>query len=446
MKTIIKIRFVLLFFLVGVLLLGCQENEFKVVDPNIADAKKWFENNNQKLNQSLNKYQSARAISNFTKSPNWNTSKVHQLKNGIKAVEVILNYENYILFSDSEIMDKSKPNVINSLMLIEVVKDYYELYLLKIYPENSPSGLSVTNFDNLNFSNIPPTFSGKMMLFDWNENLLGGWRIVNGEKNFFYSEISSNNSTENANDLNSRTSTWNCYLLTTYWYSQACTRGGGCADPVLIDITTTQMCEYVLAPGDDSGAGGPGDPTANTCFIEHTYINGLMVPCVDANAVGNKPLYEYNNKCQGLQDIWNNFPNNEMFGYITSDGKLIVTNQQSFTGGSAFGTYSFNGVTYYPYPVSQGAPSQSYSGMITTNTYYFIPVVASVHTHSPCRSDGTNGVSHSVGADDISFASSHPQLNHWVIGCNAIAQYNATSSSFFNIQSGSLSTSCNAIN
>jgi hypothetical protein len=134
-----------------------------------------------------------------------------------------------------------------------------------------------------------------------------------------------------------------------------------------------------------------------------------------------------------------------MFGYITQDGKLIVTNQASTSGGTASGTYVFNGVTYYPYPVIQGAPTQSYFGMITTSTHYFIPVVASVHTHSPCRTDGTDGLSHSVGTDDKNFAISHPQLNHWVIGCNAIGQYNSTNTSFYNIQSGNIASTCTTV-
>jgi hypothetical protein len=167
--------------------------------------------------------------------------------------------------------------------------------------------------------------------------------------------------------------------------------------------------------------------------------------------LGDKPISEYSNKCQGLQDIWNNNPNNEMYGYITSDGKLIVTNRLPVSGGAAFGTFKHpNGTTYYPYPMSQSAPSQSYSGMIqypaSNPTHYLIPVVASVHTHSPCRSDGTNGVSHAVGSDDTTFAASHPELRHWIIGCGAIAQFNGTNSSFFNVQSGNISSTCNSIN
>lgn len=140
-----------------------------------------------------------------------------------------------------------------------------------------------------------------------------------------------------------------------------------------------------------------------------------------------------------------------MYGYITADGQLIITNQLPFTGGAAFGTFTHpNGTPYYPYPMTQGAPIMNYTGMIqypTNNpTHYLIPVVASVHTHSPCRNDGTNGVSHPVGNDDNAFAGKHPQLTHWVIGCNTIAQYDGTNNNFFNVQAGNISSTCGSIN
>lgn len=74
--------------------------------------------------------------------------------------------------------------------------------------------------------------------------------------------------------------------------------------------------------------------------------------------------------------------------------------------------------------------------------YYFIPVVASLHTHTPCRSDGTNGTSNSVGSDDKTQAQTSPNIRHWVIGCGSVAQFNGSNSSFFNKHTGSLSTIC----
>lgn len=164
----------------------------------------------------------------------------------------------------------------------------------------------------------------------------------------------------------------------------------------------------------------------------------------DVVNIGDKPLQEYSDKCAGIQSIWNNYTNNEVFGYISSDGKLIVTNIQPYNGGQGSGLYFYNNIYYYPYPDTQGAPSQSYSGMIQAAGYYFIPVSASVHTHTPCRGDGTNGMT-SVGSDDAQFAADHPGLNNWVIGCGAIGQFDGANSNFFNINTNTLSNNCNLI-
>lgn len=172
------------------------------------------------------------------------------------------------------------------------------------------------------------------------------------------------------------------------------------------------------------------------------------------NFEGTKPLAEYSDtaKCQGVQDIWNNYPVNEVMAFVTSEGKLIVTQVLPLTGGSVNGLYTHNNPAtgaptyYYIYPMSSGAPSQNYAGMVNNGQYYFIPIVASVHTHAPCRTDGTNGVSHPVGSDDQALATSHSGLRHFVIGCGAVAQYNSSNPNFYNVQIGLLSSTCNLIN
>ncbi|OOG18169.1 hypothetical protein BWD42_12950 [Sphingobacterium sp. CZ-UAM] len=149
--------------------------------------------------------------------------------------------------------------------------------------------------------------------------------------------------------------------------------------------------------------------------------------------------------------MWNNYPNNETFGYLTADNQLIMTDVLALDGGQASGTYKYvnpDGTTsyYFTYPDTQGAPAGTYTGIIHSAGKYFIPITASIHTHTPCRQDGTNGVSHNVGADDKAFATSAPGLKHWVIGCGAIGQFNSTSTNFFNILVGDLSTNCSKIN
>ena len=164
-----------------------------------------------------------------------------------------------------------------------------------------------------------------------------------------------------------------------------------------------------------------------------------------ANIAGDSLTKEYPDKCTGVQDMWNSYPNNEVAGYLTADGKVILTDILGNSRGTMGAPYVHNGTAYYAYPNTQPAPSQNYTGMLNQAGYYFIPIVASIHTHTPCRSDGTNGISHPVGLDDKAFAQQYPSINHWVIGCGAIGQFDGSNSNFFNKSFGSLSNICGGI-
>ena len=56
------------------------------------------------------------------------------------------------------------------------------------------------------------------------------------------------------------------------------------------------------------------------------------------------------------------------------------------------------------------------------------------------------GVSHPVSSEDLGNASKYPQINHWVIGCGAIAQYDSSNKNYFNLSTGNISTICNDLN
>lgn len=358
----------------------------------------------------------------------------------MKIVEVTLDYDEYLTFSDSE-MHEIRPNTVNSMLLFEVEPGNYEVYLVKIYADKNSDNVG---FNELNFGLVPETFSGSMWIFDWDENPIGGWRIVDGEKTRFYART---HGASKGNGRATRTNEQRCYQIDTYWYQIVC-MGSKCTDPILISYSTYIECEQIIAPPDPYDPGGGGGDQGD-CLEPHPYIEGLMVPCPDVSleeAAGDKPIMEYADKCQGLQDIWNNYPNNEVSGYITNDGQLLVIDILPLNGGATWGTYRYNGVSYYPYPVSQGAPANSYAGMVQSAGYYLIPVVASVHTHSPCRTDGTNGVSHPVGNEDrVRASEQNAHINHWVIGCGAIAQYDGNSENFYNVQTGNLLSLCQNI-
>jgi hypothetical protein len=168
----------------------------------------------------------------------------------------------------------------------------------------------------------------------------------------------------------------------------------------------------------------------------------------DASSPGQKPIAEYvNDKCGGAVGMWNmglQNNNHEVYGVLTQDGSLLITQiSPNSTGGQFDGLYSQNGTTYYWYPAN-GNPTPQYAGTITSGNKYFIPISATIHTHTPCVNDGTDGITGRDGADDFPFASQFSGINHFVLGCNGgTAQYN--SSSYFNHQTGNHSSTCNII-
>jgi hypothetical protein len=196
--------------------------------------------------------------------------------------------------------------------------------------------------------------------------------------------------------------------------------GGGGGNP----------CDYI--PALCNGGNGNGNGGGNSNFI----------------SPGQKPLAEFlNDKCGGALGMWNmgiQNNNHEVYGVVTQSGSLLITQISPNTNGGQFdGIYEHNGTTYYFYPADGNMPG--YSGTILSGNKYFIPISATVHTHNPCMNDGTNGITDNDGSDDFPFAGKFSGINHYVIGCNgSVAQYN--SRSYFNSQSGNLSSSCSIIN
>lgn len=151
--------------------------------------------------------------------------------------------------------------------------------------------------------------------------------------------------------------------------------------------------------------------------------------------------------CDGVERIWqlNQQNGDEYVGVLTTDGAILIMQQLNPNGGGITGIYNHNGNTYYQYPTSQGAPSRTYAGQIIASGKYFIPIVASIHSHAPCLNDGTDGTGNTIN-DDQAFANHYSNINHFIIGCNAIGQFNGSSNQAYNISNGSLSSICNNIN
>lgn len=289
MKSL-RSSFPALFFL---MLLGCHDGEIIGVNPDVERARKWFEQNRADLSGLDRHSATGRHFSDVQKVPNWNETKIHRNSNGIKIVEVALDYEEYLIYSASEI-ESARPNASNSMLLFEVRPGEYEVYVLKIY-EDPDSDLDEVDFNNLNFEKIPTTFSGSMWVFDWNENLIGGWKIVDGKKTKFYARMRGN---QYEGGRVSETSV-RCYQIDTYWYQIVCI-GSLCSDPVLIDHTTVIECETIIAPPDPhnpGGGGGGGDE--GECMEPHPYIEGLMVPCEEEEWIIDDDIQSQNRLCGG---------------------------------------------------------------------------------------------------------------------------------------------------
>jgi hypothetical protein len=163
---------------------------------------------------------------------------------------------------------------------------------------------------------------------------------------------------------------------------------------------------------------------------------------------GVKPIHEFDNKCDGIQKIWSlsQIDKNEFAAVLTDDGAILITQELNPNGGGIAGIYSYNGKTYYQYPISQGVPSRTYLGQLQSAGRYFIPIKATIHSHTPCLNDGSDGITNRNIDDDQNFASNYPSVNHYIIGCGAIGQFNQNSNNAFNIKNGNLNTLCTNIN
>lgn len=162
------------------------------------------------------------------------------------------------------------------------------------------------------------------------------------------------------------------------------------------------------------------------------------------NLIGPTPIKLYKSICLGVNSMWNNYPNNETHGYITFDGQLLFTNITNFNGGSVAGLYQYENIYYYPYPKTGG--DIGVPGTKATANYFLVPVIASIHTHTPCRIDNTDGISNrAVSDDDMNFSLKYPGLINYVLGCEVIANFSENNSEYYNVKTSAQSNLCNFI-
>jgi len=190
----------------------------------------------------------------------------------------------------------------------------------------------------------------------------------------------------------------------------------------------------------------------NKDFIEsiiESLEDGIEFDEKNLEFYSEKPLDEFDDKCEGIIALWQRSidSGNEVFGVLTMDGAILITQEGSPDTVGIGGLYEFNGITYYQYPISHGAPSRKYIGQVQTSTRYFIPIKTTIHTHSPCQNEGSDdGLTTNIIEEDQSFAAQFSNISHYAIGCGAIGQFSGNSNYIFNIEFGELEELCENIN
>jgi hypothetical protein len=90
----------------------------------------------------------------------------------------------------------------------------------------------LTDFLTGGYQNIPADFSGRYLFYKWNEKLIGGWRIKDGEK--VKSIKPSKKDKLKNNSVNSRIAgEVVCYEIITTVYQTSYQEGFGWSDPIV---------------------------------------------------------------------------------------------------------------------------------------------------------------------------------------------------------------------
>jgi hypothetical protein len=105
--------------------ISCQETEtVGISNQDIENAKNWFIENQSllRLKYYLSSDNTRISQSDFVKEPDWRMSKVHRMKNGIKVIEVLLNYRDNVFRAQIDNSNGgSVKSIVNSMILVEVI-------------------------------------------------------------------------------------------------------------------------------------------------------------------------------------------------------------------------------------------------------------------------------------------------------------------------------------
>lgn len=368
------------------------------------------------------------------KLPNWNKAQTYTFAFG-EALIIPIIYKNpyyakYLISNEKMKKEKKEPkykltnNELDYLLIRKDSKGVFQERVIRIIPDEnylikSDGRKKVIAYDGL------------MIVNDWQGKIVDGYKYINGK---VVSKLNASKQTRGVLD----------YICETIdWYSCASGDGG-----------ESWYCSYSYSETycyDVGGGGGNNedypDPTFNGGGDNNTGYTGGGTISDEAYSPGQRPLNTFSSKCDGINDLWNISLNsgNEVNGVLTLDGHFLVTEISGPTGGTFNGIYKYGGQVYYFFPID-GGPAPTYQGTLISGNKYFIPIKASIHSHTPCMNDGTDGITNNYSQDDQNFANNYPSINHYVVGCGSIGQFSANSNGYFNIQSGNIYQICNSVN
>lgn len=202
-------------------------------------------------------------------------------------------------------------------------------------------------------------------------------------------------------------------------------------------VISYENCEWIYPQNSNSDG--------QTCPEDNSDVPVNPPSDPEEEIEADKPKKEYDTVCDALQELWDQYPKNEVGGYITPEGKLLFTDILPRNGGTMQPLYEYQGAFYYRWNISEGAPAVDHEGLITTGTYHLIPVSSTFHTHSRCRTRYDTDGLQVPGSDDKDLAEAFPTLTHWAIGCGAVGQFKDGVNVFIPKYTGDLKDICSNV-